>query len=82
MTQAFTKEQLQYLETVYGLKVVAETLPVRDGVVKADDTVWWRKNTGPVRVQVNSHGHWENIREYPHAYQINEPKTKVAYVDE
>jgi hypothetical protein len=80
---AFTKEQLQYLETVYGLVVVAETLPVRDGVVKKGDMVWWRGINGPEHVVAgDAGGHWYNIETYPHAYQITPPRTKVEYLDE
>lgn len=73
----FTEEQLQELETVFGLTRTGETLPVKDGVVRKDTLVWWRGNDGPD--QVVARKDWENIRAYPELYSLKRPKIK--YVD-
>lgn len=82
MTSHFTKEQLQEMETRYGLKAVYdEILEVRDGVVNKDSMVWWRCEHGPEYVRASSSNHWENIRNYPNAYQLAEPDYKITYKD-
>ena len=75
----FTEEQLRELETTFGL-IRQETLPVRDGVVARNDKVWWRSANGPEYVSVHAM-HWENIKNFPSAYQIAEPKTAITYLD-
>ena len=52
------------------VKVDAETLPVRDGHVCKNDMVWWRHMDEPMHVKASSGTHWDNIRDYPHLYQI------------
>lgn len=74
----FTEAELRELEIVFGLKR-EETLPVRDGVVRKDTKVWWRGNDGPQLITAGDE--WVNIKEYPDAYQLKEPKTKVEYLD-
>jgi hypothetical protein len=75
----FTEEQLAELATVFGLER-ADTLPVRDGVVTKDMMVWWRGEKGKRRVSAATD--WENIREYPDIYQLDEPEVRsVEYVD-
>lgn len=82
MTQpAFTQEQLQYLEAVFGLKPIQETLPVRDGVVTKETKVWWRGAAGPELVHANDKNHWGNIKRYPEIYQLKKPDFKVTYRD-
>lgn len=75
----FNEAQLKELETVFGLTRV-ETLPIRDGVVARNASVWWRGASGPERVTANA-SHWTNIKEFPSLYQHSEPKHKVTYVD-
>jgi len=76
----FTKEQLDFLEKFYGLTPCgAPMLPVRDGAVTETTFVWWRCHDGPERVLAKDH--WENIKGYPDAYQLNEPKTTITYID-
>jgi hypothetical protein len=77
----FTEEQLKELETLFGLKRREDILPVRDGVVSQDTMVWWRGNIGPKLVNANSGTHWNNIKEFPHLYQLAKPHTKLEYVD-
>lgn len=79
--QAFTTEQLQYLETVYGLKPVEDTLPVRDGVVTKDSMVWWLAAKGPEHVKASDGTHWNNIERYPNVYQLATPRYEVEYLD-
>ena len=78
----FSEEQLSELETIFGLKRVEETLPVRDGVVSKGSMVWWRCNYGPEHVLASQSCHWENIRKYPQAYQLQKPQVQVIYKDE
>jgi len=75
----FTPEQLQELEARYGL-VPSLTFPVRDGVVQEGDTVWWRAEDGPEQVRVDN-THFKNIKLFPDAYQIKEPRVKIIYED-
>lgn len=78
---AFTPEQLQELEVMYGLvRLKKETLPVRDGLVDRTMSVWWRGKYGPELV-VNAGDDWENIEKHPKFYQINKPKVSVKYED-
>lgn len=77
----FTEEQLKELATVFGL-TRAETLPVRDGVVSKTCKVWWRGNDGPELVVAGDPTHWENVRNYPSAYQLTKPKMKLTYLEE
>lgn len=79
--QVFTPEQLQYLETAYGLKPVGKTLPVKDGVVAQDTMVWWLGDCGPEYVRAGDGTHWHNISKYPYVYQLARPKYKVEYQD-
>lgn len=74
-----TAEQLAQIATVFGLKQ-KEFFPVRDGVVTITDKVWWRCETGPEHVEVRVHIH--NLKEFPHAYQLAQPKTKIVYLEE
>ena len=75
----FTEEQIQELETIFGIKRAAETVRVRDGRIAKGDMVWWRANIGPEHVDSSSH--WENIERYPDVYQIATPVTRVIYED-
>lgn len=75
----FTEEQLNELERIYGLKRVAESIEVRDGMLMRGEKVWWRCENGPELV--NSEKDWYNICKFPEAYSINEPRTKVEYLD-
>lgn len=80
---SFTAEQFKELEDRYGLKPIAPakpTLPVRDGVIEKDGMVWWRAKGGPQHVKADRQ-HWDNIRNYPDAYQLAQPQTKVVYTD-
>lgn len=78
----FTPEQLLELETLYGLKR-CDTLPVRDGVIKKGEMVWWRADNGPARIFAGDEGSWDNIKGYPDRYSIKKPiiSTKVTYAD-
>jgi hypothetical protein len=76
----FTEEQLKELETVFGIKR-GKTLPVRDGVVTKESMVWWRCSDGPQHVLAGSETHWENIHDFPNAYQLAEPDVKIQYLD-
>jgi hypothetical protein len=76
----FTEEQLEELETLYGLKRI-ETLPIRDGVVARHQNVWWRGEDGPEFVEAGNPSHWSNIQNFPNVYQHAKPVFKLAYVD-
>lgn len=76
----FTEEQPKELATVSGL-TRAETLPVRDGVVTKTSEVWWRFEDGPVKVVAGHPGHWNNIRNFPSAYQLTRPSFRIEYED-
>ena len=80
----FTKEQLEeianFVEKTFGLTVDRrERFAVQDGFVLATDKVWWWSSEGPEHVLVADHA--KNIRDYPNAYSITEPRTKVIYLD-
>lgn len=77
----FTKEQLQELETRYGLKPVADVRPVRDGMVHKESKVWWRGVDGPEEVTAGD-GHWSNILAFPEAYSVEKPRYRVTYTDD
>lgn len=50
---------------------VVETFPVRDGVVKADEKVWWLGESGPEFVLAGKE--FRNIVDYPDCYQVAKP---------
>jgi len=75
----FTPEQLKELADIFGLTIPADWLPVRDGVVKKGEMIWWRAIGGPE--QVNSEHDWTNIRNHPDLYQRAKPRAKVTYED-
>lgn len=77
----FTEEQLQELATIFGLKKQEDLLPVRDGVVTKETMVWWRCEEGPILAKAGDPTHWENIKKYPKAYQLNQPKVQIKYKD-
>ena len=76
----FSEAQLQELATIFGLKKVEETLPVRDGVVTRESMVWWRAKDGPVCVQARQD--WYNIKAFPDLYQLMRPKIRCEYLEE
>ncbi len=77
----FTEEQLQELSTIFGLKKVEDVLPVRDGFVTKETMVWWRRKDGPILVKAGDSVHWNNIKNYPHVYQLKQPNVRVEYED-
>mgnify|MGYP003704730565 CR=1 FL=1 len=79
MSTHFTDEQLAEIGKHFGLKPVAERLPVRDGFIHKGDLVWWRAMEGPEHVRSDSYDHWDNIRQHPECYQITRPTLK--YMD-
>ena len=80
-TKNFTAEEIAELAAIFGLEAKApdNILPVRDGVVRRGQPIWWRAEDGPA--YVSSDEHWANIREYPTAYSVAEPRVKVQYLD-
>lgn len=72
----FTEEQLQELETLYGLQR-KDTLPIKDGYVSKTSKVWWRGANGPEHVKAEEH--WDNIQKYPQLYSFIRPK--IIYQD-
>lgn len=62
------------------VRIEPESLPVRDGRVRKTDMVWWRHDREPMHVKACG-THWENIREYPHLYQIEKPCMRMTYED-
>jgi len=80
-TKHFTAEQIAELAAIFNLEVrdPDHVLPVRDGVVRLGQPIWWRSEDGPAYVASNEH--WPNIREYPTAYSVAEPRVKVQYLD-
>lgn len=77
----FTEEELQELESIFGIKRVTNTIYVRDGYIKEGDTVWWRGKDGPELVCSADPSHLPNIKKCPNAYQIEKPKMKFEYLD-
>jgi len=79
----FTEAQLLELESIYGLKR-KNILPVKDGVIKKGEMVWWRSEEGPQHVVAeDAEGVWDNIKAYPRVYSLAKPivSTKVVYAD-
>lgn len=75
----FTEEQLAELEAVFGIKR-QDSLPVRDGRVTRDSMVWWRGDKQCLHVKAGID--WDNIRLYPHIYQLAQPEVKrIEYRD-
>ena len=77
----FTEKQLQELATIFGLKKVEDVLPVRDGFVTKETIVWWRCEDGPLLVKAGDLTIWDNIKNYPHDYQLKQPNIRVEYED-
>lgn len=50
---------------------VVKTFPVRDGVVKVGEKVWWHCEEGPMHLRVEEGDC--NIADYPQYYSINKP---------
>ena len=63
------------------VRIEPESLPVRDGRVRQTDMVWWRHEREPMHVKADSGTHWDNIRDYPHLYQIEKPRMCMTYED-
>lgn len=77
--EKFSEAQIKHLQQVFQIDVTQEVLPVKDGFVKKGDMVWWRYSYGPENVKAEDH--WANIKGYPDAYSIKEPKYKIVYED-
>lgn len=77
----FTEEQLQELATIFGLTKQDDVLPVRDGFVTKGTVVWWRCEEGPTLVRAGDPTDWDNIKNYPSAYQLKKPNVRVEYKD-
>lgn len=78
----FTDEQIAELAAIFGLEVKApeNILPVRDGVIRKGEMVWWRGDFGPQHV--NSEADWINIRDYPARYSLAKPAIQsIVYRD-
>jgi len=75
----FSSEQIKYLQQVFQIDVSQEVLPVKDGFVKKSDMVWWLGEFGPEEVLAEKE--WSNIKGYPDAYSVKEPKYKIVYED-
>jgi hypothetical protein len=73
----FTEPQVNYLSEVFGIDATEEVLKVSDGFVKNSSKIWWKYNFGPEHVKASEH--WDNIKDYPDAYSVKEPKYKVVY---
>jgi hypothetical protein len=73
----FSSSQIAYLSEVFGIDATEEVLKVSDGFVKKSSMVWWKNNFGPVYEKASEH--WDNIKDYPDAYSVKEPKYKVVY---
>ena len=77
----FTEEQLQELATIFGLTRQEDLLPVRDGFVTKETMVWRRCEDGPILVKADDLNNWNNIKNYPHVYQLKQPNVRVEYED-
>lgn len=75
----FSEAQLEELERVFELKrrPKAEVAPVRDGLVRKHDMVWWHSENGPEHVHAEDH--WDNLRQYPHAHSRERPQVRYVY---
>lgn len=75
----FSEAQLEELERVFELKrrPKAEVAPVRDGLVRKHDMVWWRSEEGPELVSAEEH--WGNIQQHPSLYSIGCPRVRYVY---
>lgn len=54
---------------------------IKDGFINIHMKAWWRAENGPVLVNMNEHGNFENAKSHPHLYSFAQPKTKTVYVD-
>ena len=77
----FTEEQLQELATIFGLTRQDDVLPVRDGFVTKETMVWWRYEEEPELVKAGDLANWDNIKNYPLAYQLKKPNIRIEYED-
>jgi hypothetical protein len=81
-----THKETGTIFTLYELEKLREffpdLLPVRDGVVKLHQMVWFRGEEGPEYCRVAQHE--QNIRECPEVYSVAEPvyTTKTIYTYE
>jgi hypothetical protein len=75
-----TNEDLDQIAKVFGLDRLdsPQELPVRDGIVKRGEGIWWRYCTDPEWVIADG-ANWDNILEYPQLYSHAKPKTKLVY---
>ena len=83
MPKLFTEEEIKELSEIFGLTPVSpppvpEILPISDGNVSKQETVWWRYSGGPEQVKAGDH--WHNIKEYPKLYSHKKPQVlRVEY---
>jgi hypothetical protein len=68
----FSSSQIEYLSEVFGIDASEDVLKVSDGFVKKSGTVW-----RIIPKQYQAIDYWDNIKDNPEDYSINEPKFKV-----
>ena len=69
------------LATIFGLTRQDDILPVRDGFVTKETMVWGRRKNGTILVKAGDLANWNNIKNYPHAYQLKQPNVRIEYKD-
>jgi hypothetical protein len=76
-----THKETNTIFTLYELEKLREyfpdLIPVRDGVVKEHQKVWWRSEEGPQHISVLEGCHRSNIKEFPELYSLQEPKFRI-----
>jgi len=79
--KAIAEMQSDLVAHKFAYDISKDVLPVSDGCVCKDSNVWWKSEDGPEFVHAGNETEWLNIRGFPEAYSVKEPRYTVTYLD-
>lgn len=77
--KAVVEMQARLVKEKFNIDLSGEVLPVRDGCVCKESSVWWASEEGPEYVYARTD--WDNIRNFPQFYSVDKPRYKITYLD-
>lgn len=75
----FSIEQLEFLQTQFGINPLTDRIHIRDGIASKTDHLWVRQADGPKHVSAKLL--WKEIQENPQSFSFKKPEVKVEYLD-